>query len=104
MFSGRMPGLGTYTEVLQVIDSDLVAKEMDESILEHAAVTVSARWLVMIRDELLDQSNCGCDERNSADMVLEPIRLEMSSIQLMISRLWKNRQKIASRCSQLDNV
>lgn len=43
-----MPGLGTYTEVLQVIDSDLVAKEMDESILEHATVTVSARWLVMI--------------------------------------------------------
>jgi hypothetical protein len=30
----------TYTEVLQVVDGDFVAKEMDQSILEHASVTV----------------------------------------------------------------
>jgi hypothetical protein len=40
----------TYTEVLEVVDGDLVAEEMDQSILEHASVTVAvrkglARWL-----------------------------------------------------------
>jgi hypothetical protein len=30
----------TYTERLQVIDGDLVAEKMDQSILEHASVTV----------------------------------------------------------------
>jgi hypothetical protein len=30
----------TYTERLQVIDGDLVAEQMDQSILEHASVTV----------------------------------------------------------------
>jgi hypothetical protein len=32
---------GTYTEVLQVVDGDLVAEQVDESILEHASVTVA---------------------------------------------------------------
>jgi hypothetical protein len=31
----------TYTEVLQVIDGDLVAEQVDKSILEHASVTVA---------------------------------------------------------------
>lgn len=32
----------TYTEVLQVIKGDGIAKKMDQSILKHASVTVTA--------------------------------------------------------------
>lgn len=32
----------TYTEVLQVIDAEGVAEKVEESILEHASVTVAA--------------------------------------------------------------
>ena len=37
----------TYTEVLQVVHADAVAEQVEQSILEHAAVTVAARELVV---------------------------------------------------------
>lgn len=35
-------GYDAYTEVLQVVEGDLVAEKMDQSILEHASVAVAA--------------------------------------------------------------
>jgi hypothetical protein len=35
--------LNTYTEVLQVVNGDVVAEEVDKRILEHASVTVARR-------------------------------------------------------------
>lgn len=37
-----------YTEVLQVVDGELVAEEMDESILKHASVAVAAVMSVSV--------------------------------------------------------
>ena len=33
--------MNTYTEVLQVVNADVVAEEVDQCILEHASVTVA---------------------------------------------------------------
>jgi hypothetical protein len=35
--------LNTYAEVLQVVNADIVAEEVDKRILEHASVTVARR-------------------------------------------------------------
>lgn len=45
----------TYSEGLQVIHGDLVAEEVKESILEHAAVAVAVKELV---NRLLGQYWC----------------------------------------------
>ena len=62
----------TYAEVLQVVDRDLVAEKVDESILEHASVAVSANLLARPFSVLKRPYLVEIKRRSSAEMQLKP--------------------------------
>ena len=62
----------TYTEVLQVVDGDLVAEKVDQSILEHASVAVSADMLARPFSVLKRPYLVEIKRRSNAEMQLKP--------------------------------
>jgi hypothetical protein len=64
--------LGTYAEMLQVVNAELVAEEVEQSILEHASVAVAVPTSVQkpaqrkCAGKLQPQPHIAADERGNA--------------------------------------